>query len=581
MKKNKSVCISNIYKQYGNLLPPKIILFVALLLLLIDTGISLLIPYITMIVIDNVDITNIDYKLFFILGIFLLLSMVISVVSFIIIENVGETTVKKLRSKLWTKLLYLPVSFFDNSNIGDLMSRTTNDTQAIREFISSRLATFITSLITVVGTFAIMLTIDWKLAILLCTSVPMAVSVSILLGSKEYGISKLLQDTYASWQSDIYRTLSEIRLVKSSVAESTENKLGIQAIDNIKKLRMKEAKINAIINPLSQTLVILLLIINVGYGGLRINTGTLTTGAFVASLSYLFRLTQPVQEVLQFFTCYQKFLGSFQPLHKIFSVSDECVIDKPQITDSESISLDCSLCFSNVSFRYGKESQILNNISFETFKGQILGIVGPSGAGKTTIFSLIDRFYELTQGSIYYKGKNINNFNLFEWRRKIAYVFQDSPMMYGTVRYNLTYGTEKCTQEDIDNAIDNANLRMLIETLPQGINTEIGDKGVKLSGGERQRLAIARAMVRNPEILLLDEATSHLDSESEKLVQKSLDKLMVGRTTLVIAHRLSTVKNAAKIIVLENKTISGMGTHDELIRSNELYRKFVQQQIKR
>lgn len=581
MKNNKSLCMINIYKQYGNLLPPKIILFAALILLLIDTGISLFIPYVTMILIDNVDITNIDYKLFLIFGLFLFLSMLISVISSIVIENVGETTVKRLRSKLWTKLLFLPISFFDNSNTGDLMSRTTNDTQGIREFISSRLATFITSLITVIGTFVIMITIDWKLAILLCTSVPIAVSVSILIGSKEYKVSKLLQDTYAIWQSDIYRILSEIRLVKSSVAEDTEIKLGNQAINNIKNLRMQEAKINAIVNPFSHTLVILLLIINVGYGGLRINTGTLTTGAFVASLSYLFRLTQPVHEVLQFYTCYQKFLGSFQSLHNILSISNECVIYRSGITDSESVSLDCSLCFSNVSFHYEKESQILNNISFEAFKGQILGIVGPSGAGKTTIFSLIERFYELTNGTIFYNGKDINSYNLYEWRKRIAYVFQDSPMMFGTVRYNLTYGTENCTQEDIDGAIDNANLRMLIESLPYGIDTEIGDKGVKLSGGERQRLAIARAMIRNPDILLLDEATSHLDSESEKLVQESLDKLMAGRTTLIIAHRLSTVKNATKIIVLENKTISGMGTHDELIRSNELYRKFVQQQIKK
>lgn len=580
-KKESSLKAVDIIKKYKELLPNKGILLMALLLLFLNTGISLLIPYLTMNIIDGINLKNFNIKSFLFFAIILIISMIIAVITSLVINNIGETTVRNLRSKLWKKILYLHISFFDNNSTGELMSRISNDTQILRDFISFTLSIFISSIITVVGSFALLWLIDWKMAVVLCISVPLATGLIMFVGGREYKISRILQDTYASWQGDMHRIISDIRLVKASATEEIEVNNGIKKIENLRKLNMKEAKISALIQPFSSTLVLLLLIINVGYGGLRVSEGTFTTGAFVASLSYLFKLTQPMAEIMQFFTSYQKFLGAFAHIHDILSFDIESPTIVSRYEQEKVKTKRNSLFFQNVSFQYNENVPIINGISFEADEGQVTGIVGPSGAGKTTIFSLVERFYKLTSGAIYYNNNNINEYDLYEWRKKIAYVFQDSPMMYGTIVYNLTYGIDNYNQKEIDQALQNANLSELIESLPNGLNTEIGDKGIKLSGGERQRLAIARAMIKNPKILLLDEATAHLDSESERLVQDSLDKLMHGRTTLVIAHRLSTIKNAAKLIILENGAISGIGTHDELMQTNELYQKFVYQQIKK
>lgn len=583
MKKETRVAVKgwDIIMKYKQLLPNKYIMIIVLFLLFVNTGISLAIPYTTMKVIDKIDLKNIDIKLLMYLSIFILLSMFIAVISSLAINGVGEMTVKNLRTKLWEKIIYLPIRFFDDNSTGELMSRITNDTKVLRDFISFTLTTFITSIITVVGSFVLLWIIDWKIAIVLCTSVPVATLIMLLIGGREYKVSKLLQDTYASWQGDMHRIISDIRLVKASVSENLEIDNGNNKIEYLRKLNMKEATIRALIEPFSSTLVLLLLIINVGYGGLRVSIGTLTTGAFVATLSYLFKLTQPVSEIMRFYTEYQKFLGSFDSIDYILSYETELQDITKRAAAPSSVMNGNSLCLYNVSFGYDKEANTLKHITFEAKEGEITGIVGASGAGKTTLFSLIERFYQPLEGMILYKGMNIEECDLYEWRKNIAYVFQDSPMMYGTILYNLTYGIEAYNDEDIDKAIDNANLTELINSLPNRLNTEIGDKGVRLSGGERQRLAIARAMIRNSKILLLDEATSHLDSESERLVQMALDNLMVGRTTIVIAHRLSTLKNASKLIVLENGTISGIGTHEELLQNNTLYKKFVDQQTKR
>lgn len=571
----------DIIRKYKHLLPNKYIVISVLFLLFVSAGASLVIPYITMKVIDKIDLKSMNIKLFIYLGIIIMISMIVEVISSYAIRGVGEMTVKNLRTKLWEKIIYLPIKFFDDISTGELMSRITNDTQVLRDFISVTSTTFITSIITVVGSFVLLWIIDWKIAIVLCTSVPGATLVIMLICGREYKISKLLQDTYALWQGDMHRIISDIRLVKASVSEKLEIDSGKNMIEYLRKLNMKEAKISALIEPFSSMLILLILTINVGYGGLRVSAGTLTTGAFVATLTYLFKLTQPVSDIMRFFTEYQKFLGSFGSIDYILSYDTELQDIAKRTETLSSIMNVNSLCLKNVSFGYNKEANILNHITFEANEGEITGIVGASGAGKTTLFSLIERFYQPLEGMILYKGMNIEENDLYEWRKNIAYVFQDSPMMYGTILYNLTYGIEVYNSEDINKAIDNANLTELINSLPNGLNTEIGDKGVKLSGGERQRLAIARAMIRNSKILLLDEATSHLDSESERLVQKALDNLMVGRTTIVIAHRLSTLKNASKLIVLQNGTISGIGTHEELLQNNALYKKFVDQQSKR
>jgi ATP-binding cassette subfamily B protein AbcA/BmrA len=529
-----------------------------------------------MIIIDRIDLSNISFGLLSILFLVLLLSLFISVITTLSIINVAEIILRNIRKALCEKILYLPITFFDETNTGEIMSRITNDTIVLKDFIASQATSFISSIITVIGSVILLIIIDWKIAILLSVSIPIAVITVILIGNREYKISRQLQDAYADWQSNLHRIISDIRLLKSAAAEKIEQENEFSKIDELKKLSIQEGKVMAFIEPISSTIIMLLLIVIVGYGGLRVSEGTLTTGGFVATLSYLFRLTSPFSDIMNFFTHYQKFLGSFEHISTILTSENEVISYSCKSDDSNHKN---ALCFSDVNFYYDSNVPILKSINFEAKEGEVTAIVGPSGAGKTTIFSLIERFYQASNGYICYENNNISNYDLYEWRNKIAYVFQDSPMMYGTILSNLAYGLNDYTQEMIDDALEKSSLTSFISLLPQGLNTDVGEKGIKLSGGERQRLAIARAMIRNPQILLLDEATSHLDSESERLVQNSLEKLMHGRTTIVIAHRLSTVINADKIIVLENGRITGTGTHNELMKENHLYKKFVKQQL--
>jgi len=237
--------------------------------------------------------------------------------------------------------------------------------------------------------------------------------------------------------------------------------------------------------------------------------------------------------------------------------------------------------FQDVSFGYGQEDEVLRSLNFTIEPGQTVAFVGPSGAGKTTIFSLLERFYETSAGSIMLGEQNIEQIPLHAWREGIGYVLQESPLMSGSIKSNITYGlTRPVTDDEVREAARLANAAAFIEQLPSGYDTEVGERGIKLSGGQRQRIAIARALMRDPKLLLLDEATSNLDSESEALVQEALQNLMHGRTTLIIAHRLSTVVDADQIIFLENGILTGQGTHDQLMDGHALYRKFVHQQMK-
>ncbi|MFW5671041.1 MAG: ABC transporter ATP-binding protein [Acetivibrio ethanolgignens] len=237
------------------------------------------------------------------------------------------------------------------------------------------------------------------------------------------------------------------------------------------------------------------------------------------------------------------------------------------------------LLLDNISFHYSDRKKTLCNISFFIEKGKMLAIVGESGSGKSTVFSLIERFYEQDEGSIYYEGIDIRNIPLINWRKKIAYVQQESPIMSGTVLDNLTYGLDSYNEKSVLSAIERAELNQFINSLPNGYNTEVGEQGVKLSGGQKQRIAIARAMIRDPQILLLDEATANLDSCTEKKVQRALERLMIGRITIIAAHRFSTIKCADKIIVLQKGKICGSGIHEELFNNNEIYRTLLLNQI--
>ncbi|SDY73934.1 ABC transporter ATP-binding protein [Bacillus sp. 166amftsu] len=556
--------------------PPKGILIFALVMSLFSTGASLFIPMLTKGLVDNFSISSINTIQIVSLVAFFVVQTIAAGLSIYLLNYIGQKIVAGIRARLWKKVLVLPVSYYDQNKTGDTISRMTNDTGVVKTLISEHLSNLLTGGISIVGSLIVLFVLDWKMTVLLLTVIPLSVLILVPLGRKMYKISKILQDETASFTSVLNQVLSEIRLVKSSNTESREYENGNKGIQKLLQFGLKEGKVEAFITPIMSFVLMALLVIIVGYGGMRVSSGMLTTGELVAFILYLVQIVMPMSQLSMFFTQFQKAIGATERINTILEYEVENHTEGTNVTNAKQ-----SILIENVDFEYNEGEKVLQNIQFTIESGQVTAIVGPSGSGKTTLFSLLERFYEPTSGVIKLDENPISTYSLQSWRRQIGYVSQDSPLIGGTIRDNICYGVEeKISDEEIERVSAMAYVDAFIHDLPKGFDTEVGERGVKLSGGQRQRIAIARALLRNPQILMLDEATSSLDSKSESVVQKALNNLMKGRTTLVIAHRLSTVVDADKIIFIEKGKLTGSGSHDELLRSHDMYREFATQQLK-
>lgn len=554
--------------------PPKMLIGIALFLTIATTLVGLAIPLFTKDLINDFTITSVSMSTIVILVVAILLQAVSSGVSIYLLSRIGQTIVASIRTKLWKKLLVLPVSYFDEHSSGETVSRMTNDTSIVRTLISGHLANFIAGIISIVGSIIVLFILDWRMTTAMFIAIPLAAAVLIPLGIQMFKVSKATQNKTASFTALLSQVLSEIRLVKSSNSEKREFENGQSDIKNLWSFGLKEAKLNAFVSPVINLIMMILLVVLLGYGGMRVSTGALSAGALVAFIMYLFQIIMPMAQIAEFFTEFQKASGATE---RIIEILDE---EEEASGTLETKNMDLPLHIKNVSYHYSEEQPILKNINFTIEPGKVTAIVGPSGSGKTTLFSLFERFYIPQQGEITLGTQNIQLFSLLSWRRQIGYVSQESPIIAGTIRDNIVYGLDyEVTDEEIFEVTKMAYADQFIERLEKGIYTEVGERGMKLSGGQRQRIAIARAFLRNPKILMLDEATSSLDSTSEKVVQQALDRLMKGRTTIVIAHRLSTVINSDQIIFLEHGEITGSGTHEELYEQHALYKEFSDQQL--
>ena len=549
--------------------------FTGVLLTLIGTAGSLIVPLLTQMFIDGFNTDLITAPLLvLIIGVFLL-SAVVDGISYYILAKIGQTVVRSLREIVWDKFLKLPVSYFDKTKSGESVSRVVNDTSIIQNLITSHFPQLISGVLSVAGSVVILFFLDWKLTLIMFVSLPVSIAVIIPLGSRMRKVSRKLQDETAAFTGSIQETLSEIRLMKSFNAERYEQQKGRQGISQLYKYGMKEAAINALLSPVMSTIMMFVIILVIGYGGLRVADGTMTIGTLVAFLLYLFQIIMPMTMFAMFFTEYNKALGATGRIMGILEMDDE------KSGSLEDVSLAYkTLQFNNVSFGY-EDTPVLENISFTANNNQKIAFVGPSGSGKSTIFSLIERYYSVWSGSITIDNIDIENIPLGEYRSGIGYVAQESAIISGTIKENITYGLKAgdYTDEDIERAVKQSYTSEFIGELPDGILTEVGERGVKLSGGQRQRIGIARAFLRNPQILMLDEATASLDSQSEKYVGEALNELMAGRTVLVIAHRLSTIVNSDKIYFIDSGHLTGEGTHIELMSSHDMYRAFTEQQF--
>ncbi|WP_425484599.1 ABC transporter ATP-binding protein [Kroppenstedtia pulmonis] len=558
--------------------PSKWIVFFAVLLSMLETGAGLIVPIFTMQMVDGFTAATADYKMIFLMVVAFLIQGLASGASYYMMIYVGQQIVASLMKRLWKRILYLPVSFFDRNTSGEIMSRITQDTNMITGLITRDLIPFFSGMISILGAAVILLYLDWQMTLLLFLAIPVFLVVMLPIGRKMHTISKARQDQMAGFTSELTRVLTEIRLVKSNNAEPKEWERGKGNIYGLFRLGLREGKIQAMLSPLVTLLMMVMMVTIIGYGGARVAQGSLSAGELVAIMIYLFQIIIPASQFATFFTQLQKAMGATERVQHILGNEEEDQGVKREIQSKGPIVQD--IRFRDLDFGYNDQELILHQVNLVIPIGKVTAIVGPSGAGKTTLFSLLERFYLPSQGDIQVGDVSISEIPLNVWRRQLGYVSQESPVISGTIRDNIIYGVEEdVTEEEIYKAAEMAYAAPFIKELPHGYDTDVGERGVKLSGGQRQRIAIARALLRNPKILLLDEATSSLDSTSEYYVQKALGNLMQGRTSLVIAHRLSTVIHADQIVVLEKGKVTGTGTHDFLYREHNLYRRLADQQF--
>lgn len=574
-KENIVLCFQDFFKLINQVHPKYWQLVVGTLAGLIATEANLIVPQFAQRIINNFKHLNIN--LVIITGIVFFGGVIISALSGYILGVFGEHVVSKLRDSLWARLLKMPVSYFNNTSTGEISSRLVNDTSQVKNLLANTLPNAITSLLQFFGAVVIMFMMDWQMSLIMVLAVPLVIFVLLPFMRLSGKIGRARQDELAKFSSDSTNVLSEIRLVKSSNSEKKELATGTKRIAKLYAIGVKESWINSLMQPISNMLMMILVIGILTYDAIRVMQGTLTMGALISFLMYLFQLMGPVIIISQFFNELAKTSGSTERIGEMLNEPIEVSADNQKVDIAGK-----ELKLQNVSFSYEKGKQILHDINVSANPNTVVAFAGPSGGGKSTIFSLIERFYKPTSGEIAIGGQNIEEIDLTDWRKQIGLVGQNSSVMPGTIRENLVYGLgRKVSDDELWHVLKMAYADKFVKEAEDGLETQIGERGVKLSGGQRQRIAIARAFLRDPKILMLDEATASLDSESEAMVQKALASLMKNRMTLVIAHRLSTIVDADKIYFIDHGTVSGSGTHDELVKSTPLYAEYVHNQFKK
>lgn len=542
---------------------------------LIATTVQLLVPKVVQSMVNNFSKGVSGVLISGVIALFII-SALVNALSGTLLGFFGENVVANLRKLLWNKILRFPVNYFDNVKTGTLTSRLVNDSDQIKNLLSVSFPSSVTSIFQLIGALTIMLFMDWRMTLIMFIAVPLVMTVMRPLMRKTRQVGRQRQDELADFSGKAEETLNEIRLVKSSNAENYEAKSGNQMVNNLFKIGLKEAIYDSIASPLMGTVMMALMVGVLAYGAHRVATGTMTIGTMFAFLMYLFQIIGPVSMMARLFTDLSKANGATDRIQELMSELEE------NFTAGKTYDVAGKpLQMQNVNFAYEKSQPILKDVSFTAKPNSTVAFVGPSGSGKSTIFSLIERYYQPTSGKITIGDMEIDQISLENWRKQIGFVSQDSAIMAGTIRHNLTYGlNDNYTDEQLWQVLKLAYADGFVKEMSDGLDTQVGERGVKVSGGQRQRLAIARAFLRDPKILMLDEATASLDSESEAMVQKALAKLMKGRTTLTIAHRLSTIVDSDDIYFIDHGKVLGHGTHEELLKELPLYQEYVRIQFK-
>ncbi len=579
MNSNKSSIdlshIQNFIRLLREANPPVMLLSIALTLSILQTLAGLVVPLLTKDLVDHLDIASIDSRIILLLIGAFIVQAISAGISQYVLGYSGQQVVATIRTRLWNKVLSLPIPYFDQNRSGDTISRITNDTNLVLALVKDHLIAFLSNIVAILGAVTILFYLDWMMTMIIITAVPVAFLILIPLGRQMYKISKSQQQEMANLTSVLTQIISEIRLVKAYSTEPYEAQQGQERIQGLFRFGIKESAIQAIVSPFFGLVIMAILVVIIGYGGIRVSSGLLSAGELIAFILLLFQIVIPFAQFASFYTQLQRVLGATDRIQLILSLEEESHQETLEVEKGNQ-----SIDIQHLYFAYESGETVLHDVNFTIPAHMTTAIVGPSGSGKSTLFALMERFYVPDSGQINYGDDPIEQYTYASWRKKIGYVSQESPLLAGTVRENILYGVDReVSLDQVIAAAEMAYAHSFIEQLPQGYNTEVGERGIMLSGGQRQRIAIARALLRNPDILMLDEATSSLDSTSEYEVQKALHNLMQGRTTIVIAHRLATVVDSHQIVVLEKGRVTGKGTHQQLMQFHTVYRDLAQKQF--
>jgi ATP-binding cassette, subfamily B, bacterial MsbA len=498
-----------------------------------------------------------------------------------LLSAVGERVVAGLRGELFAKLLEMSPGFFSERRTGELTSRLTTDIGLLQGVLSHQIAEFSRQVLALVGGIVLLTLMQPRLTLTALGVVPLVIGSALYFGRRLRRMTVSVQDKVAEATAVAEEAFSQIRTVQSFVQEPAERERYGERIGGSVQAALVRAKLRGVFFGVLTFSTFVGIVFVLWQGGLLVLEGQLTPGELVQFLLYTITIAAAIGALASFFSSYQEAVGAAERVFEILEMSP--AIADPDSPRTLAAPARGSVAFEGVSFRYQRDPSLpwtLEGIDLHCAPGEVLALVGPSGGGKTTLVSLLPRFWDVDRGRVLLDGIDVRELRLADLRGAIGIVPQDPALFSGTIRENIAYARPGAGDAEVEAAARGAHAHEFIERMPDGYDTVVGERGIKLSGGQRQRVAIARAILKNPAVLILDEATSNLDTESERLIEDALGRLLVGRTTLIIAHRLSTVRRADRLVVLDHGRIVEEGSHAELLERGGLYARLYQRQFR-